>query len=164
MESDKLIGKLGRLALLLQEYDFEVVHRVGITNLDVDGFSRNPNPSNKDLTGAKWHRHCDQEVVSGWHAAAYLTLLYGAVVDVPIHGLDDETYRPQGIADICEDIPILHKLQQRTFFSSTSAMKNDRIRHRITKFCWENDLLFRLWSDGTRYIVPRLNQRAPLER
>ena len=53
MESDKLIGKLTRWVLLLQKYDFEVLHRDGITNLDVDGLSRNPSPSDEDLTKAR---------------------------------------------------------------------------------------------------------------
>ncbi len=42
MESDKLIGKLTRWVLILQEYDFQVVHKPGVANLDVDGLSRNP--------------------------------------------------------------------------------------------------------------------------
>ena len=42
MESDKLTGKLARWALLLQEYDFEVVHKAGLQNLDADGLSCNP--------------------------------------------------------------------------------------------------------------------------
>jgi hypothetical protein len=37
MESDKFIGKLARWALILHEYDFQVVHRPGVTNLDADG-------------------------------------------------------------------------------------------------------------------------------
>ncbi|OAE32620.1 hypothetical protein AXG93_3515s1040 [Marchantia polymorpha subsp. ruderalis] len=36
MESDKLTGKLARWALILQEYDFQVVHRPGIANLESD--------------------------------------------------------------------------------------------------------------------------------
>jgi hypothetical protein len=55
MELDKLTGKLARWVLLLQEYDFEVVHRAGIANLDADGLSRNPSASDEDLTGASWH-------------------------------------------------------------------------------------------------------------
>ena len=53
MESDKLTGNLVRWVLLLYEYNFEVVHRAGITNLNADGLSRNPNPSDEYLTGAK---------------------------------------------------------------------------------------------------------------
>ena len=53
IESDKLTDKLARWALLLHEYDFEVVYYVGNTNLDADGLSHNPNPSDEDLTGAK---------------------------------------------------------------------------------------------------------------
>ena len=55
MESDKLIGKLARWALLFQEYDFEVGHRARITNLDADGFSRNLSPSDEDLTEVRCH-------------------------------------------------------------------------------------------------------------
>ena len=111
MELDKLTSKLARWALLLQEYEFEVVHRVGITNLDADGLSRNPSLSNEDLTRVRWHGDCDQEAVPGWHADAYLTLFYGAVVEVPIQGSDDKTDQPQAIADIWEDLPVLHKSQ-----------------------------------------------------
>ena len=53
MESDKLTSKLARWVLLLQKYDFEVVHCAGITNLDADGLSSNPSPSDEDLTGAR---------------------------------------------------------------------------------------------------------------
>ena len=94
MESDKLTGKLAKWALLLQEYDFEVVHRAGITNMNADGLSRNPSPSDEDLTGAMWHGDYDREAVPGWHAFAYLTLFSGASIDIPIQGSDDETDRP----------------------------------------------------------------------
>jgi hypothetical protein len=142
MESDKLTGKLARWALLFQEYDFEVVHRARITNLDADGLSCNPSPSNEDLTRARWYEDCDREAVPGWHAAAYLTLFSSAIVEVPIQGSDDETDRPQAIADIWEDLFVLHKLQQGTFSLSTSAMERDRIGHQITRFRWENGMLF----------------------
>lgn len=59
MKSDKLIRKLARWILLLQEYDFEVIHRARNTNLDANGLSRNPSPSDKDLIGARWHGNCD---------------------------------------------------------------------------------------------------------
>lgn len=48
MESDKLIYKFVRWALLLKEHDVEIVHRVGTSNLDANGVSRNPSPSEED--------------------------------------------------------------------------------------------------------------------
>jgi hypothetical protein len=138
------------------------VHGARITNLDADGLSRNPSSSDEDLIGARSHGDCDQEAIPGWHATTYLTLFSSAAVKVPIQGSDDETDRPQAIADIWEDLPILHKLQQGTFLLSTLAMERDGIGHRITRFRWENGMLFRLWSDGTRRIVPRTDQRASL--
>ena len=59
MKSVKLIGKLARWALLLHKYDFEVMHRAGITNLDANELLRNPSLWNEDLIGAKWHGDCD---------------------------------------------------------------------------------------------------------
>ena len=143
-----LTSKRAKWALLFEDYNFEVVHRVGITNLDADGISRNWSPSDEDLTGAMWHGGCDLEAVPGWHAAAYFTLFFGADVEVPIQGSDDETDQPQAIADILEDLPVLQKLQQGTFPSFTSAMERDMIGHRITRFRWENGLLFWLWLEG----------------
>jgi len=164
MESDKVTSKLARWALLIQEYDFEVVHRGGITNLDADGLSRNPSPSDEDLTGARWHGDCDREAVPGWHAAAYLTLMSGSTSQVLDQGLDEELDRTQVVGDVWEDLAVLHKLQQGSFPLAISAMERDRISHRVARFRSNNGLLFRVWPDGTRRIVPRPNQRASLVR
>jgi hypothetical protein len=53
MESDKLTWKLARWALMLMEYDFKVVHKAGLVNMDADGLSRNPIPSQEDATGTR---------------------------------------------------------------------------------------------------------------
>ena len=100
MKSDKLINKFARWTLLLQEYDFEVIHHTRTTNLDTSGFSHNPSPSDEDLTGARLHGDCDWEAVPGWHEATYLTLFSGVVVEVPIQGSNNEIVQPQAIADI----------------------------------------------------------------
>ena len=50
-----------------------------------------------------------------WHAVVYLILFSSAAVEVPIQGSDNEIDRPQAIADIWEDLPVLHKLQQGHF-------------------------------------------------
>jgi hypothetical protein len=38
---------------MLMEYDFKVVHRAGLVNMDANGLSRNPVPSQADATGAR---------------------------------------------------------------------------------------------------------------
>jgi hypothetical protein len=53
MESDKLTGKIVRWALMLMEYDFKVVHRAGLVNMDADGLSHNSVPSQADATSAR---------------------------------------------------------------------------------------------------------------
>jgi hypothetical protein len=65
MELDKLIGKLARWALIFQEYDFQVVHKPGVTNFDADGLSWNPCTSQEHDTGARWHGEVDEEMVPG---------------------------------------------------------------------------------------------------
>ncbi len=42
MELDWLIGKLTCWTLILQEYDFDIVHRANRVNWDVNGLSWNP--------------------------------------------------------------------------------------------------------------------------
>jgi hypothetical protein len=69
MESDKLTGKLARWALMLMEYDFKVV------NMDADGLSRNPIPSQVDAIGARWHVEDGEDSLPGWHCFAFLCLL-----------------------------------------------------------------------------------------
>ncbi len=83
MESDKLIGKLARWAFILHEYDFQVVHIPGVTNLDADGLNRNPCTNQEDNTRARWHGEVDDEMVLGWHASTLLCLL---VVDSSTEG------------------------------------------------------------------------------
>jgi hypothetical protein len=129
MESDKLTGKLARWALLLQEYDLEVVHWAGITNLDADGLSRNPSPSEEDLTGARWHRDCDREAVPGWHAAACLTLMSGSAFTLSAMAIDEEPDKAQVVSNVWEDIPVLHKLQHGMLPPTLLAIECDRVGH-----------------------------------
>jgi hypothetical protein len=75
MESNKLPGKLAQWALILQEYDFQVVHKLGVANLDVDGLNRNPCTSQEDDIRARWHSEVDEEMVPSWHASTFLCLL-----------------------------------------------------------------------------------------
>ncbi len=53
MESNQFTSKLPKWALILQEHDFDIVHRAGRVNQDADGLSRNPSSSEEDTIGAK---------------------------------------------------------------------------------------------------------------
>jgi hypothetical protein len=53
MTNTKLTGMHARWANILQEYDFEFIHRSGLKNPDADGLSRNSLPSDHDQTDAR---------------------------------------------------------------------------------------------------------------
>jgi len=52
MTNDKLIGKLARWALILQEYEFKVIHRLGITHQNAETVSQKPFITSKDFLEA----------------------------------------------------------------------------------------------------------------
>lgn len=53
MTNNKLSGKLARWAMLLQEYDFEVVHKAGMCHQNANTLSRSPVGSTEDWTEAR---------------------------------------------------------------------------------------------------------------
>ncbi|PNH01003.1 Retrovirus-related Pol polyprotein from transposon, partial [Tetrabaena socialis] len=53
MTQQDLTGQAARWALILQGYDFTVVHRPGVMNQNADALSRDPTPSAHDSTGAR---------------------------------------------------------------------------------------------------------------
>lgn len=55
MKSNKCIGKIDICVLLLYDDGFEVVNHTNIANLDANGLSRNPSPSDKYLFKGRWH-------------------------------------------------------------------------------------------------------------
>jgi hypothetical protein len=53
MGTDGLTGQYARFAAVMQEYDFEVVHRPGLKHQNADVLSRYPSTSDADPTGAR---------------------------------------------------------------------------------------------------------------
>jgi len=49
MSNNKLTSKLARWALILQEYEFKVIHQHGITHLNADTMSRRPLTTSEDF-------------------------------------------------------------------------------------------------------------------
>jgi len=83
MESYQSKGKFTRLAFILQEYDFDIVHKASRVNGDVDGLNWNPSSNEEDTTRAQWHGDMDLEAISKWHVSTYLCTLLGSFKDVP---------------------------------------------------------------------------------
>lgn len=83
MVLNRLIRKLTRWAIILHEYDFDVVHRVGKVNWDVNGLNWKPSSSKKDTIKVYWHGDVDLKVVSRWHASTCLCILLGCSRDAP---------------------------------------------------------------------------------
>jgi hypothetical protein len=77
MESNHFIEKLARWDLILIQYDFDIVHKVGRVNRDVDGLSWNSSFSKEDIIEACCHGDRNLEVVSCWDAMGmYLKLTW----------------------------------------------------------------------------------------
>jgi len=53
MTNDKLIGKLARWALILQEYEFKVIHQPSITHQSMDTMLRRPFITSEDFSKAR---------------------------------------------------------------------------------------------------------------
>jgi hypothetical protein len=91
MTNNKLISKLARWALILQEYEFKVIQRPGITHQNMDTMSRRPFISFEDFLEVR--QDFDQiPVIHVFNASSYLALLQCNLVEHPIvdiwEGLD----------------------------------------------------------------------------
>jgi len=74
MTNDKLTGKLARWALILQEYEFKVIHWPGITHQNTNTMSQRPLPTSEDFLEAK--QDFDQiPTIHVSNAFSYLALL-----------------------------------------------------------------------------------------
>jgi hypothetical protein len=154
MESDKLIGKLARWALILMEYDFKVVHRVGLVSMDADGLSCNPIPSQADATSARWHVDDGEDSLPGWHCSIFLCLLgihgdtteEAIVATVDVDGGEDSG----GIKDIFEDVDVMKYLKEGEVKATWSTKERDRVLQCAKQFVWKRTHLLRVWPDGTK--------------
>jgi hypothetical protein len=83
MTNDKLMSKLARWVLILQEYEFKVIHRHGITHQNVDTMSHRPLATSKDFSKAR--KNFDQiPTIHVSYAFSYLALLQCNLVEHPI--------------------------------------------------------------------------------
>jgi hypothetical protein len=175
MTNEKLIGKLARWALILQEYDFEVIHRAGLQNLNADGLSRNPLESTEDNGVRQDH---DRVPVSS------LEYDLGGVIEeawVPtptvapqaasrwLVGTLPPLVVPLSVAagrvvsvDVWSDAPLLYFLKHRQHEPALSAIERRRVQKRASHFVWSQGAVFRVFPEGLRLVVPRPFERHDL--
>ncbi|OAE35993.1 hypothetical protein AXG93_93s1320 [Marchantia polymorpha subsp. ruderalis] len=176
MESNKLTWKFARWALILPEYDFHVVHRLGVANLDADGLSRNPCTSQQDDTGARWHGEVDEEMMPGWHASDFLCLLRGDssredhLTSYFSQRMDDKSSDHEvdndatDQRDIHDDALVLEFLRTSMVPCIVGVNERDRILQRTKRYRLEGAHVLRMWEDSVIRLVLLPAQRARIVR
>ena len=104
MTTSKLTGRLARWSLLLQEYEFEIQHKLGVENVVVDCCSRFPLPSIEDA-----FRDQGEELGVLWSAAA----------GVANHGAEDFASSPATYFAFHQAAPAAATVPQGPPLSST---------------------------------------------
>jgi hypothetical protein len=113
MTNDKLTSKLARWALILQEYEFKVIHQPGITHQNTDTMSQRPLTTSKNFSETK--QNFDQILtIHVSDASSYLALLQCNLVEHPI-------------VDIWEDLDTLRLLQHGKYPSQVTSNQRNRI-------------------------------------
>jgi len=112
MTNDKLTSKLAHWALILQENEFKVIHRPGITHQNVDTMSWRPLTTSEDFLEAK--QDFDKILtVQVSYASNYFAVLQCNLVEHPI-------------VDIWEDFDTLRFLQHGEYPPQITSSHQDR--------------------------------------
>jgi hypothetical protein len=74
----------------------------------------------------------------------------------------DDGEESGGAKDIFEDVDVMKYLKNGEVKVTWSTKKRDRVLQRAKRFVWERTHLLRLWSDGTRKVVPAPEERVKL--
>ena len=150
MTNDKLTGKVARWALILQEYDFDVVHKAGTAHLDTDGISRNPAISSTDNSGARQDGCTNPTRLGECRASGCLS---GAAQR---RAPADRRYQPRRKpysrswgGDVWGDTQVMRYLQEGKLPEKGSAGDRYRVLQRAGRF---------RWTDQQQLMRIRLNQ------
>jgi hypothetical protein len=66
----------------------------------------------------------------------------------------DDGEESGGAKDIFEDVDVMKYLKDGEVKVTWSTKEKDRVLQRAKRFVWERTHLLRLWSDGTKKVVP----------
>ena len=140
MESGDLRGKYARWAMILQEHDFEVIHRPGKTQQHADGLSRNPAPT------LQWHAEDWRPAEIANSASLALAWLAGRA-DQASYEQGEE--RP---TEVWEDVEMLQWLQAED--DGAGLQVPGAARGRAQWYRWKEGRLWRQLPEGWRVVPP----------
>jgi hypothetical protein len=116
---------------MLMEYNFKVVHRAGLVNMDIDGLSRNPISNQADTTCTRWHVEDGEDSLLGCHCSTFFCLLeiHGDTTkDATVVMVDEDGDEESGgTRDIFEDGDVMKYLKVGEMKSSRSTKERDWI-------------------------------------
>ncbi len=137
MELNQLTGKLAKWVFILQEYDFNIIHKVDRVNQDANGLNWNPSSNEEDTISARWHGEVDLEAMLGWHVFAYLCTLLGSSGDVPQGHTgggnsqsDDDELKGNRALNIHLDLPIMAYLHVGEILVGLTPKEQDQVVHK----------------------------------
>jgi hypothetical protein len=156
---------LARWALILHEYDFDIIHRPNGVDRNADGLSQNPSSNEEDTIGALWHGDVDLEVIPKWHAFVYLCTLLGCYGDVPHINLDNGDRHDVDMESKGMVLWIfmmmhlsLHICKQMKVLIGLIAKERDHVVHRAKHFKSEGNSFLWMWANGQVKVLPCLEQ------
>jgi len=139
MTNDKLTGKLVHWALILQKYEFKVIHRPGITHQNVDTMRR-PLTTFEDFLEAR--QDFDQILaIHVYNASSYLALLQCNLVEHPL-------------VDIWEDLDTLRFLQHGEYPPQITSNQQNCTQQRSKRYSWRDNHLVRCLPQGDKVVPP----------
>ncbi len=169
MESNWFTIKLARWTFILQEYDFDIIHRPNRVNQNVNGLSQNPSSNEEDTTGVHWHGDVDLDTILRWHASTYLCTLLECFGDVFQTNMDDGDphdvdmeLEGNGALHIYDDALVIAYLQAWEILIGLTPKERDCVVHRAKRFKWEDNSLLWMWAYGQVKVVFCPKQRESL--
>ena len=140
---------MARWSLLLQEYDFSVLHRAGVENTNAECLSRYPLPSSAQAPILDWTKG---EIMP---PATYFAMMAD---------FSDTTTTTVGEQekDIWSDVDVLRFLQTHQYSRGNNALEKDRIYRRAKGYRWQGNIIFKIMQHGALVIVPRLQDRQDI--
>jgi len=127
MTNNKFTCKLAPWVLILQEYEFKVIHQPSITHQNVDTMLRKPFTTSEDFSKTK--QDFDHiPTIHVYYAFNYFALLQCNLVEHPI-------------VDIWEDLDTLRFLQHGEYPPQVTSSHQDRIQEQSKRYSWRDNHL-----------------------